>query len=98
LLIFLSFLNALPVSSSILLSAAMQRPRTEDPALHRATVSFKMAEKKMVVFQICPQGGRQKCPQKLTVYNLSCHLVLCYYEVVGDGGHITFLLGFSHFA
>ena len=42
---FLSFLNAFPVSSSILLSALIQVSRTDAPALHKATVSFRIPAK-----------------------------------------------------
>lgn len=45
---FLSFLNAFPVSSSILLSALIQVSRTEAPALHKATVSFRIPAKKII--------------------------------------------------
>ena len=53
---FLSFLNALPVSSSTLLSAWMQISLTEAPALHKATVSFKtpvIKKRKMVAYVDC---------------------------------------------
>ena len=86
---FLSFLNALPVSSSILLSALIHVSRTEVPALHKATVSLRI-----------PANGignemalNVNNSMPITVDDLSCHFIFCDDDVLGDGGDLLFVLG-----